>query len=409
MTIPQDNTQEETIRESRLDALRGVAALSVAAGHCVTAFSTKPLYNKTLGELDFGNKTDVILRLFHIIFNADAAVLIFFVLSGYVLFGSLKKTDSNYLAEFGRFTTKRIYRIIPTVAISFLPLVLFLDNFNAFDLVANMLLLKVGINGVTWSLQVEMAAIPVIYLIFLSGRLRYFLILPFLILSLLFFSDYSIKYFKYFPAFYLGYFVGYLRNYRRTLIKMTLPALLGLLLADFLLGYKSNLSIICQIISALVIISAAPYSRIFKILDWKVFLFLGKISFSFYLYHITGALITLWVCGKIGLPLGAMHRVWNVLTYIILSVPIAVLISSVSFFLVEKTSIAAGSKISKAAYSHLLPLDLKITAIFSSLSRINFSRQGLFLRNPELPSIPPQLIQRDMVIEPESTKDKPLV
>jgi peptidoglycan/LPS O-acetylase OafA/YrhL len=408
MAFQANIPQSETVRESRLDALRGVAALSVAAGHCVTAFSARPLYNKTLFELGDFNGTDFALRFLHLLFNADAAVLIFFVLSGHVLFGSLKRSDSNYLAEFGRFTLKRVYRIIPAVAVSFLPLVLFLNQVTALDLVANMLLLKINLNGVTWTLQVEMAAVLVIYLIFLFSRIPVLLLVPFLILSYLFYSDWYPMYFKYFPAFFLGYFVSYLRNYRAALIKTALPAILGLLLSDFFLGYKTNWSLFGQLISASIIISAAPYSRLFRILDWKIFSFLGKISFSFYLYHAIGALIALWVCRQTGLPLGAMSAVGNVLTYMVLSVPITALISSFSFFLVEKPSITAGSKLGNILYDHLLPLDLKIKEFLSLFPKMKVALTKPSPGKTVGPPLPSYSLQDDIVLKPDRPKEPPL-
>src|SRR5688572_21034930 len=92
-TISPIITQDE--REARLDALRGIAALSVAVAHSITLFSEEPIYNKIFLDINYESFTAIFFRIIYIIFNADAAVIIFFVLSGYVLTKSLNKINTD--------------------------------------------------------------------------------------------------------------------------------------------------------------------------------------------------------------------------------------------------------------------------------------------------------------------------
>jgi peptidoglycan/LPS O-acetylase OafA/YrhL len=270
-------------RELRLDALRGVAAFCVAAGHCTTAYSLKPLHNKTLYNIDFSNASDLAVRFLHIVFNANAAVVIFFVLSGYVLTNSLNKAGYNYLGEFLKHATKRAYRILPITIISFFPLVFFVKA-DIINLVSNMLLLKRNINGVTWSLQVEIvASIILVFLVFLLRReCKPLLLLLFAGLMAMYLSNLYPIFFKYFPAFFLGCFVPDIRHYKNIIVKLAPFAVFSLLFADFIIGYKTDFSIIVQLISSAIVISAVPYTKLFSFLEKAPFVFFRQ-SIVFFL------------------------------------------------------------------------------------------------------------------------------
>ncbi len=92
--------------EPRLESLRGVAALIVATHHGMMAFKALP-----------GDKPPVLSTLHEWVLelatNPGSAVLFFFVLSGYVLGQSLER-DANYL----RFIVRRAFRIMPAFLLS---------------------------------------------------------------------------------------------------------------------------------------------------------------------------------------------------------------------------------------------------------------------------------------------------
>jgi len=158
-------------RFTRIDSIRGLAALAVAVGHSIIA---SPLASGLLAVTiwDFSKLTALqkILRVFLIVFNGGAAVVCFFVISGFVLSGALKRLyarkNSNWIIEFYK---KRIYRIYPALIAGYIILGLYLDT-SAAGLSQDMLLVTTIGNPVTWSLKVEIQMALLLPLFFLENR-----------------------------------------------------------------------------------------------------------------------------------------------------------------------------------------------------------------------------------------------
>ncbi|WP_374347178.1 acyltransferase family protein [Chitinimonas sp.] len=157
-------------RERVPDQLRGIAALMVAAFHCIL-----PFYAQLQAVLP--------APLFHGLFalcNGSAGVVLFFVLSGYVLMPSLERMGKQgHVAP--RFVLRRLFRIVPlwwlSVGIGMLLLLLFPGARLPGDLSAsltlqpgwtllwqNLLFGQVQLNPVGWTLQIELLAVPLLYL-----------------------------------------------------------------------------------------------------------------------------------------------------------------------------------------------------------------------------------------------------
>jgi peptidoglycan/LPS O-acetylase OafA/YrhL len=100
---------------------------------------------------------DIGMRLLSALFPSDAAVLVFFVLSGHVLWASFERKQLRFFKDLPEYACARIYRLFPLVIIGTMPLGL-LSSASAAELVNNMLLLSHSMNGVLWSLQVEVVA-----------------------------------------------------------------------------------------------------------------------------------------------------------------------------------------------------------------------------------------------------------
>ena len=126
----------------RLEAMRGYAAVSVLAFHaCTQSWDT--------------------------IVTGMAPVVVFFVLSGFLLARSLDR-DSDPVT----FVRHRLFRLLPAAIATVLLLTLayrsfgfyvgFMPSFDPLNIVLNALLIRSDINGVMWSLTVECVAIPVI-------------------------------------------------------------------------------------------------------------------------------------------------------------------------------------------------------------------------------------------------------
>lgn len=134
----------------RLESLRGLAAVSVVGYHA------------------FGQFTDTYV-------TGMAPVVLFFVLSGFVLSRSLARND-----DIAVFLRHRILRLFPAaIAVVLLLAALhgafgfylgFGPDFSPFNVLLNALMIRHDINGPMLSMTVECFATPVIVLAFLGGR-----------------------------------------------------------------------------------------------------------------------------------------------------------------------------------------------------------------------------------------------
>ena len=163
-----------------LEAARGVAALMVALFHIGQAyfFNSAGLQKNLIAptvktvESTWGD------QLFQILGNGPGAVVFFFVLSGFVLTLVLQQGAGRGVTKATLFFLSRICRIYPAVITSiFIFSALFFftglsltspDQFSPWIIFLNGLLLSTTIDGVMWSLQLELIAAPVIFLVWLA-------------------------------------------------------------------------------------------------------------------------------------------------------------------------------------------------------------------------------------------------
>jgi peptidoglycan/LPS O-acetylase OafA/YrhL len=122
------------------------------------------------------------MRLIMVLFNGGAAVSLFFVLSGFVLTLSLHRDSRPLVPKAWAFSRRRFFRIYPTLAInigvfaiviaivaSYLP-VIPVTTFQPSQIVANLLLEDYPVNGATWSLMIEIVAIPFVFVGYCIAR-----------------------------------------------------------------------------------------------------------------------------------------------------------------------------------------------------------------------------------------------
>ena len=109
-------------RNHGLDGLRGIAALSVALGHCVVQVTGLALWGTSLRDFPTMPAGDIGMRILSALFPSDAAVMVFFVLSGHVLWGSFQRKKLRFFADLPDYACSRIYRLFPLVIVSALPL-----------------------------------------------------------------------------------------------------------------------------------------------------------------------------------------------------------------------------------------------------------------------------------------------
>lgn len=156
-------------RNYQLDGLRGYAALAVVVFHTILA-TDHTLVQRVLGpafrDVPVG---DWATKLALSVFNGETAVSIFFVLSGTVLFDSLRRQPGP-----SGFVIRRAFRIFPALFAAVLAGTAVLASrgeASSFSgVVENLFLLDTSIIGPAWTLQVEILAVPFILLGFWSFR-----------------------------------------------------------------------------------------------------------------------------------------------------------------------------------------------------------------------------------------------
>lgn len=159
---PTDSTSPAAATSDRLaglDALRGIAALLVVMQHAVAL------------TLDH---TDLYRPLFHSIELGRFGVLLFFLISGFVIPPSLAR------AGLARFAVNRAFRLLPalwlSVACAATILTLRGDPFTPLDVIANMTMLAHFLTGKLlfgcyWSLSYELVFYAACMALFATGQL----------------------------------------------------------------------------------------------------------------------------------------------------------------------------------------------------------------------------------------------
>jgi peptidoglycan/LPS O-acetylase OafA/YrhL len=183
-TRGQQRPTPETKRIPNLDGLRGFAAVAVVVFHAmfilnlphVMQLLQMPLY-------EVSSSYDLLLKLILIVFNGEVAVILFFILSGAVLSRSLQSDDSFNFMTVRAFTINRVFRIYPMLVVAIVSLYVVANTFHTIDpvvfpvaytpnsLLLNVLLIDPSLHGTSWTLQVEMIAIPVILILYPAWKL----------------------------------------------------------------------------------------------------------------------------------------------------------------------------------------------------------------------------------------------
>lgn len=276
----------------RLESLRGLAAVLVAAYHCGAMYLQYPASGFS--------------RVYFAFANGLGCVVVFFVISGFVLARSLDKADPISFVSFAR---HRAFRLLPA-SIAVIGLLTFLHerfgfyvgfegSFAPLNVLLNMLLVKSDINGVMWSLTVEIAATPLIFISVRAYR-KYgrtpLLAVAAVLFGLSFVGQYrdligaNLAPLYAFVAGILVHFEG--PKIARSVSLRTsswIPVLgTALFLVAGMLKQDAGLMILMDCIGGALLVLAIsqwPYQPAMKLLDWRLVRFYGRISYSFYLLH----------------------------------------------------------------------------------------------------------------------------
>jgi peptidoglycan/LPS O-acetylase OafA/YrhL len=374
------NTKEKE-RFAQLDSLRGLAALIVVLYH----FSIVPAQQN-------GRLWSILLQTpLRVVISGTQSVVFFFVLSGFVLSLSFY---SDKPPTYGTYLLKRVCRLyIPyaiAISIAILARLLFSRGgisglsgwFNAEwttpitpGLVLKHLMLVLNFNnyafdGVVWSLIHEMRIsiiFPALMLMIIRVNWKWCIVLGVLLsmVGLLFQHHYHSglqPWYKTLPYIFTFMVGAYVAKYREFLVRKyrQIPSLLrALLLLSGILLFGSTQWIKASgtlddfetIAGAVILIVAALSAGTFtRILMLRPIKFLGKISYSLYLYHIIVLLAFLNLFyGKVTLPI--------ILGATLVS---SIFIASIAWWAIERPSIQLGRRVT---YKHPGETQTKIVSL----------------------------------------------
>jgi peptidoglycan/LPS O-acetylase OafA/YrhL len=365
-----------------LEALRGLAALAVAAFHSwyspwLDAAGRTHQFLTT--EASDGAPARLLKLAGRMLANVDGAVLIFFVLSGFVLAGSLDRGPQAIAPAARRFAVARVFRIYPAIvaAVVIFAAVFWLtgrslegpESFTPAGLFSNALLLDASIDPVMWSLQVEVLAIPFVFVAYFVHRRWGTAALAAMSLVLMALS-FSTTWQHAFPGVHqfgtvfafipgvIAYVVGrrWLQDVSPGMARFTLvAATVAFLVARPLVGITSNWSVLFEAVFGAGIVALLAFTNADQrnvLLDSPVARFYGKISYSFYLVHPL-ALLAMWsepAWLGAAITAGVPEAIWAV----ILFAGSTALVTPLAYAMqrwIERPGIAAGRSVAKSPVS----------------------------------------------------------
>ena len=277
-----------------ITGLRGIAALSVMLFHAAR-----------------GNHLDILSADFvQLVVSAEAGVVIFFVISGFVIARSLERKHLD-LKSVWSFLVRRAIRLDPpywasialVIAFSLLASQLFPDRraveyttgqLNAHVFYLQEILGYVHVNPVYWTLcyEVQFYAIFALLLVWRSTFLMGIVFLVSLLWPLVILPELPGLFVNLFYTFLLG--VGAYHAWVTPRIRPWFFAYVGIVLVNSVI--QSQPYGLISALTALVLLAAAMSDNIYKGLNWRWLQFLGVVSYSLYLTHnpITGATFRVW-------------------------------------------------------------------------------------------------------------------
>jgi peptidoglycan/LPS O-acetylase OafA/YrhL len=364
----------------RLEALRGVAALIVAASHVGQIPIGDDHMLVANPRPDHGVVTGFLLRTYLHLSDGLQAVSLFFVLSGFVLTLALSRDGSEPSSLSGRFIIARLFRIYPAIIASVAIFAAVSIPFGVEPqsmtgvVIANMLLLDVSLNGVMWSLQLEVLAIPLIRAAYLTRRrwsregVYAIAALAVVLVAISFAREWSKLLAPGGPvltsmyAFVFGVLIADIGPKIAPVLtprRTTLAAILAVVIffaAGPVLGPASNWRLIFNALGAtslIALIAYGPQVAILNLLDGRVMRLLGRSSYSFYLLHPL-TLIVLWQIPKqitflldIGVP-----AVIVALALLVVSAAATASIAAIFLAFIERPGIAAGRAVTAYLWPH---------------------------------------------------------
>lgn len=379
-------TEITQVRIEWLDSLRGVASLFVVLLHyyhrillaliplvpsgtyAIQQLLEKKIIVHTIDfykNTSFYNKIDAVTPFIYGYWDlGKIGVVSFFFISGYVIAYTLNKLDRNTINQF---VISRFFRLYPVFWVALILMLLLramsghfysleqvILNFSMF----NKFLLIPDINGVAWTLQIELTFYMMATLFFvlrISNDKRYSILTIYLLLMIaLLMAVLKQRTGIDLPlAFPLGLSVMFTGWYWR--LSHELPHIsqkeIGLIALSFLpiwllifnIGYTPHSQIYFNsYFSAMILVVLFAVCRI----QHPILRFLGNISYSLYLIHdVIGMHLFPWLM-SLCRPLYSMHVYFTAIPFLIM-VLLTIALSTLLYYFIEKPGVILGKEINK--------------------------------------------------------------
>ncbi|HDR9510652.1 hypothetical protein C5615_30730 [Burkholderia cepacia] len=338
-------------RIKSLDGLRGIAALSVGVFHGLLHYDI-PAVQRVLEPsiFDISGANDFALKILLGIFNGHTAVVIFFVLSGFVLAESLAKMDSGKVFSLiFEFCFKRAFRIYPAVVgcMAMIAALTYLHRTSGFPfpfldysgILKAAALIDSTIDGPLYTLQIELCAVPFLLVAhLLRKRIGIMADILFVIYSLLALQVPALGF--NFPPFCASLFAFALggmlsspdvRNaFEKVPGSQWIAAASAVVVTPVLLNPQMYTITLIRILSSAALVGIVAYQRnvLSVILSSRVCEFFGKISYSYYLYNVPALYLSYSIVNKFVAHPGEYALFWGCVisvTSFLIATPLSVI------------------------------------------------------------------------------------
>jgi peptidoglycan/LPS O-acetylase OafA/YrhL len=299
---------------TKLTSLRGVACLVVLTGHCSDMFNATPGFDDVVGVFGAGGFWPTVHQLILIAVNGQAAVSLFFAMSGYVLCLQLEKIEATASRPLIEFWWRRIFRIYPAAiagvffafaAFSYttsvpelrsLPLNGYLDQHSGpTDILMNAAVISNLVDPPQWSLKVEIELSAIFPLIFmLAQRLGLFILAITVSIGILFIevlghTPLRLAVLPFVLGCALWRFQSLKRSFGRFEGILAGAALCALMVTRRLIepmGLNPGLFALPESLAVFVLLRAVIHQRLtLSFLDWRPLVTAGEWSYSIYVFH----------------------------------------------------------------------------------------------------------------------------
>lgn len=358
LAVMISNVDSKTFNPA-LESLRGIAAMAVVITHASAvllvdgsaAYWSTPILDQT--------PTALIFTLITAILNPGGAVILFFILSGYVLSISLNR-DSNLLP----YLVRRLFRLLPVMWVSIICLsivfwTISLPKINVSDwyiavtnqehtlfaVLKNCILHSFPVNGVTWTMYVELiGSILLLVSIYISKKFGLrgsaALLVIYTVLAYFYFPNLTVSYLM---CFQCGVILREIKSKRFKHKYLLLCTGFMLFFLERTVIHGNIEGHFINTLASFFIVGSVLHGAGENLLKNPWLKYIGKISYSLYLFHMLVLMVVGYLMVKLELQnSGAFSHIIVFLT----AIPSSIFLAALSYHFIEVPTLKWGRSIS---------------------------------------------------------------